>query len=385
MRQKRSAFAAETYPIRAFGTVGSPAATIIYAPGAPSPSNGLFNDWAALVNFVNSQTIPIQIVFSDEFQNPVVIPAGIWTINNQTSWFGIHTGEPTVVHLADGCRILGSAGKIPIDILSDNIEVHTLATIAGSNLIPFGFTFTNSVVSIARGSQIQADGDLPMFRANAGIQLIIPLYDFATVGAGATPCFDVVAGANLIVIGFTISTLQPNTVSGAGTLALFFISPASDLSLTQPSFTGALSVLYVSQASKISYAPVSPGLWSVVPTVISEALDFIAAQTLGTTIAPPIIAGVNNDYSPAGLVDANVVRQDLSAPATLTGLAAQPGRKITIFNLSLVDALTLNHLDGGSAAANQFVCPGAVPYVVPLGGSATVQYDSASALWRVVS
>src|SRR5882724_3607622 len=55
----------------------------------------------------------------------------------------------------------------------------------------------------------------------------------------------------------------------------------------------------------------------------------------GLSISPAAIAGANNDYNPAGLATASSIRQDLSATATLTGLAAQGNNfETTILNIS---------------------------------------------------
>jgi hypothetical protein len=103
-------------------------------------------------------------------------------------------------------------------------------------------------------------------------------------------------------------------------------------------------------------------------------------------IAPSAISGVVDDYNPTGLSGASVIRQDLSADATLGGLAGGvDGREITIFNIDTVYNLTIYPGSAGSSAANRFETPQNTPYVIPPRGAARLQYDSLSSLWRTVS
>jgi hypothetical protein len=101
-------------------------------------------------------------------------------------------------------------------------------------------------------------------------------------------------------------------------------------------------------------------------------------------ITPTAITGASNDYSPAGMVPYSTLWLDLSAAASLTGLAALPGdSEVTIVNISTTTAriLTLNHQNASSAAANRFILPNGLDWIIPNGGSATFKYSGTAARW----
>lgn len=103
-------------------------------------------------------------------------------------------------------------------------------------------------------------------------------------------------------------------------------------------------------------------------------------------LTPPPIAGTVNDYFP-GFVNPlySVLRQDLSGPATITGLAdTGPGRRIVIRNISLTQTLTLTNEDLGSVPNARFSLPGAVSLLIIPQGSVEVIYDIPNSRWFVV-
>lgn len=105
-------------------------------------------------------------------------------------------------------------------------------------------------------------------------------------------------------------------------------------------------------------------------------------------VVPSAITGAQNNYNPTDLATHNVIRQDLSAAASLTGLATgATGRTVTIFNVAtaLDRVLTLNHENAGSTAANRFVLPNGQDWLIPPGGCATVWYDVTSSRWRLLT
>ncbi len=104
----------------------------------------------------------------------------------------------------------------------------------------------------------------------------------------------------------------------------------------------------------------------------------------GSTISPASIS-TNNDYNPASLANATIVRQDLPAVATITGLAGGAAdRRVTFININATQAnlLTFAHEAAGSAAANRFIMPSALDWIIPIGGSITFVYDGTSSRWR---
>lgn len=110
-----------------------------------------------------------------------------------------------------------------------------------------------------------------------------------------------------------------------------------------------------------------------------------SAIRLSGDISPTAITGSNDNYAPTGLSTASTIRQDLSAAATLTGLTGgSDGRVIFLYNIATTAGRTLTFThDATSTAANRFLCPGGVAYVVPPTGGVVLQYDSTSSRWRV--
>jgi hypothetical protein len=107
----------------------------------------------------------------------------------------------------------------------------------------------------------------------------------------------------------------------------------------------------------------------------------------GNSITPAAITGTNNNYSPTGLTSNTTIWQDLSAAATLTGLAAGvDGSEVTIVNISTTAAniITISHQSGSSTAANRFILPNATSWYIVNGGSATFKYNAAQSRWYML-
>jgi hypothetical protein len=110
----------------------------------------------------------------------------------------------------------------------------------------------------------------------------------------------------------------------------------------------------------------------------------------GTTISPAAITGTNNNYAPAGLSTATVIRQDLSGPATITGLDATAAgggsRRVTIFNINatIANQLILANENASSTAGNRFAMPGGADFPLPPNSSVSFEYDPTSSRWRPI-
>jgi hypothetical protein len=103
-------------------------------------------------------------------------------------------------------------------------------------------------------------------------------------------------------------------------------------------------------------------------------------------ITPSAITGANANYAPTDFADAFMIRQDLSAAASISGLAApSDGRMVVLVNLNATYDLQLVH-DATSTAANRFTLPeGKDLYLVGAGSYAVLWYDTTSDRWRVIA
>jgi hypothetical protein len=141
----------------------------------------------------------------------------------------------------------------------------------------------------------------------------------------------------------------------------------------------------------------SQSLWDDVRFNVPVASLLNLAAGAQLTAGPLIVQGIlspaalsagnNNNYNPAGLDSAIVLRLTPGVGSLLTGIAAPsvPGQTLVIFNLG-TDDLTVTHEDGSSSAANRILLPNATASVVVRdNGSITLWYDGTSSRWRVQS
>jgi hypothetical protein len=133
-------------------------------------------------------------------------------------------------------------------------------------------------------------------------------------------------------------------------------------------------------------------VWSIFtekfPHLTAQKLLNIQGQFLTSgNLTPPAIAGINDNYLPGGPTAIySVLRQDLSAPATITGLGiVGTGIRIILRNISPAFALTLTHEDIGSLPFERFNLPGAANLIILPLGSREVVYDIDAQRWFVVS
>jgi hypothetical protein len=100
------------------------------------------------------------------------------------------------------------------------------------------------------------------------------------------------------------------------------------------------------------------------------------------------------DTASATINDGNFAGQAVfidAQPTTVTGMinrcatvSSNGGCLMTISNTDAANSVTINHLSGSSAAANQFSLPGAASMVLGPGDGATFVYDTTADKWRAV-
>lgn len=99
---------------------------------------------------------------------------------------------------------------------------------------------------------------------------------------------------------------------------------------------------------------------------------------LASAITPAALSANTDDYNPAGLATAQMIRQAVTTPINLTGLlAGVEGRIIVLQNntaLPGTDAMTLVHESGSSAAANRFFLASGANLAIPPIGSVILRY-----------
>lgn len=107
----------------------------------------------------------------------------------------------------------------------------------------------------------------------------------------------------------------------------------------------------------------------------------VDAFALPEDISPTQLAANTDNWAPAGLSTAAVIRVSTDKSRNLTGLTGgADGRVIVLMNVGSYD-LVLKH-DVTSTAANRFYCPNSADMTLPPNGSAVLVYDSTSSRWR---
>lgn len=111
--------------------------------------------------------------------------------------------------------------------------------------------------------------------------------------------------------------------------------------------------------------------------------DIIQNLNLSGDLSPAQITASQNDYNPTSLATASILRLDLDAARSITGIAGgADGRVLGIFNTSAF-TLTLTDASASSSAANRFDFNGDLALGSKHG--AILWYDSTSSRWRLLS
>jgi hypothetical protein len=106
---------------------------------------------------------------------------------------------------------------------------------------------------------------------------------------------------------------------------------------------------------------------------------------LSGIIGPTALGGNTDNWNPAGLATANVIRISSSGAVNLTGIVAQEDNTLILLtNINASNAITLVH-DLTSTAVNRFFCPGNANFTLSARRSVWLWYDGASDRWRVVA
>jgi hypothetical protein len=115
------------------------------------------------------------------------------------------------------------------------------------------------------------------------------------------------------------------------------------------------------------------------PVVKKASTDF----SLMGVITPPTITGDTNDYIPAGLATATIIRMNASVPVNITGLQGGLDGKFLILRNVGATSIMLKFESTLSAAANRFVAP----TDVNLGPreSRMLQYDGSLGRWAILT
>lgn len=117
-------------------------------------------------------------------------------------------------------------------------------------------------------------------------------------------------------------------------------------------------------------------------------LTIFAALTIGdlAAITPAQLLAAQNNYNPANLARAIVLRLSSDASRNVTGLMAPdpPERRFRLLCNVGAQNIVLVHASASSNLANRFDCPGAGDFTLNTKDSVWIWYDATSLVWRVI-
>ena len=113
-------------------------------------------------------------------------------------------------------------------------------------------------------------------------------------------------------------------------------------------------------------------------------LTLAGPRLMTGVISPTQLTGNTDNWNPTGLATANVIRMDVDAPRTITGIVAQASGTILILYNKTNFTITLAH-DATSTAANRFYCTGNVDMGILAHGTVEARYDGTDSRWCVYS
>ncbi len=282
---------------------------VVYRPGGVAGGQVL-TEWADVIAAAEHAPLGLEVIFDDANQNPIILPAnpagGRWMVHHDMIWSGHHLGTKTIVHLADGFGMAQADGEVGVEFVTHDVELHSLATAGGSNMVPFEPTVADVLV-LQYGSTAQSDGDLPWFRGPAGLQSIIALYLAPEILAGATEGVESQVGGTVIYYVLTAGTVAPATCTGAGDFVAYVgvVNPNVHVTAAeQPNVTGSVTMILATESHFCGFTPAVAANWPLgVPVNDGAAADDLALRAMPIYMAEPA-AAINADFDGGDIVDA---------------------------------------------------------------------------------
>lgn len=104
-------------------------------------------------------------------------------------------------------------------------------------------------------------------------------------------------------------------------------------------------------------------------------------------LTPTQLTLSTNDWAPAGLAGALVVRISASGAINLTGIKnPETGTPRLLFLTNIgTQTITLKHGSASSVAANRFALPAAADRLLTQNAGALLQYDITDSVWRLLA
>lgn len=176
--------------------------------------------------------------------------------------------------------------------------------------------------------------------------------------------------------GLTWGSDQDSGLYRAGANDWYLVAGATEVARIQSNAMTipATATLTVAGTTNLTGAVTMTGTVTLSGTAIVEALR-------GSAISPAQITGNQNDYNPANLADATILRLSSDASRNITGLqGGADGRILAIHNIGAQN-IVLTDEDAASSAANRFALR--VDATIRPDNLAILIYDNTSQRWRM--
>jgi hypothetical protein len=175
----------------------------------------------------------------------------------------------------------------------------------------------------------------------------------------------------------------PQGVPGTGTGDLLAANNLSELTNKATARTN-LVLGNVDNTSDVN-KPVSTAQQAAINTKLDPAAALITGWWgLGTSLTPPQITADQNDYAPAGLATAGVLRIYSDAPRTITGLLGGPAGRLLVVQNAGSFPITLANNAAASAAANRFALSQNNVLLPQMQTLLFYDLPASGSVWRVV-
>lgn len=251
----------------------------VFQPGGVQSAN-VFTDWNNLMMEVSTIEGPKIIQMDDEFVSPVVVPSGVYNLENVVIEGRVFTrdggAETTNVNLDDGCVFNNIAH------FRYNLQIRSLSANPIINLE----VGENSRLLLEENVQFISAGGSPFIHAMNNTRINIYDSQFRRNAVGGN---DVVVEyddpTNSSIRLFGRSRLRVNTVRTNIVLDLDIECFSTSATIgNQPQIMGGTNIVLLNNSEKSSYDNTVSGLTSV---EVQAAIDELAARPIGVTATPP--------------------------------------------------------------------------------------------------
>ena len=321
-----------------------PQPTFVFEPNAPSIlGSNVFTTWADLMAAV-ALSPGNKTIYIDDTNGAANTSPGTFSLEG-CFLTSKRTAAPTL-HIVEGTVFTNTTRFIIEDSLtisSDATATVPLVSSAGVN--PF-------IRPQFRGAcVVKSTTAIPFMQKSAGGSISILAELQAGIGDGAHPMLTVDAGQTAVITATAISSLFAHAVAGAGTLTLFqdasCVVSAQDVAVT--------NVTLFDKAAQVAYTPGTAGNWQPAPTLVSAALDQLAAPNVtqaanntgtGTGTITITTGNISKLRSGKMVVTANIAGES-TGPGTITlqlvrDAATNIGNPIAITALSANDDFSMS-------------------------------------------